>query len=85
MSATPFLVSACALVPALALSGLAACRGNIARRFAAAQLASTVTVVVLILLTFAIDQPSSIDLALTLVVLSLPASLLTAVFLERWL
>ena len=62
-----------------------ALRGTIAQRFAATQLATTLAVLLLVLLTFAIDQPSSIDLAIALVLLGLPGSLLVAVFVERWL
>jgi hypothetical protein len=36
-------------------------------------------------LTIVLDQASSIDLALTGAFLSLPASLLFALFFERWL
>lgn len=75
----------CALLPPLGLAVAAALRGTIAQRFAASQLATTVAVFALVLTTFAIDQPSSIDLAITLALLGLPGSLLVAVFVERWL
>ena len=39
----------------------------------------------LVAASFAFDQTSSIDLALTFGLLSLSATLLFAVFLERWL
>lgn len=74
-----------ALVPPLGLAVAAALRGTIAQRFAATQLATTVATFGLVVATFAIDQPSSIDLALALVLLGLPGSLLVAVFVERWL
>ncbi|MGH6876012.1 MAG: monovalent cation/H+ antiporter complex subunit F [Rhizomicrobium sp.] len=60
-------------------------RGKLPGRFAALQLASVLGVLILIEMTFAFEQPSSIDVALTLGLLSLPASLLLAVFVERWL
>ena len=40
---------------------------------------------VLMTLSFAFDQPSSIDLALTLALLSAPGTLILALFEERWL
>ena len=36
-------------------------------------------------MTFAFDQSSFIDLALTLALLTLPGTLVMALFLERWL
>jgi multicomponent Na+:H+ antiporter subunit F len=35
--------------------------------------------------SFSFDQPSSIDVALTLALLSLPGALVMAMFFERWL
>ncbi len=43
------------------------------------------SVTILTLLTFATDQASVTDLALTQVLLNLPGTLLMAVFLERWI
>lgn len=74
-----------ALLPALGVAVAASFRGTIAQRFAASQLATTVAAFLLAVLTFAIDQPSSIDRALGLVPLVLPGSLLIAVLVERWL
>ncbi len=54
-------------------------------RFIAVQLAGSVSILVMAAMTFVFDQASSIDLAVTFGVLSLPAALLYAVFLERWL
>jgi multicomponent Na+:H+ antiporter subunit F len=42
-------------------------------------------VLILTLLAFATDQASITDLALTLVLLNLPGTMLLAVFLERWI
>lgn len=83
--ALPWVAASAAMVPALAVAVLAALRGTIPRRFAGAQLASSLAVLALVMLTFAIDQPSSIDLALALALLTLPGSLLLALFVERWL
>ncbi|HTT81006.1 MAG TPA: monovalent cation/H+ antiporter complex subunit F [Stellaceae bacterium] len=82
---TPWLVAAIGLVPALGAAVIMCARGNAAARLAAVQLAGSIAVLLLVVLTFALDQPSSIDLALTLALLTLPATLLYALFLERWL
>lgn len=74
-----------ALLPPLALAAGLTWRGRPGQRFAAYQLATTVSVTILTLLTFATDQASVTDLALTLVLLNLPGTLLMAVFLERWI
>lgn len=86
MTFPPLWIAAfCALVPPFGFAVAAALRGTIAQRFAGMQLATALGVFLTVLLTFAIDQPSSIDLAITLVLLGLPGSLLIAVFVERWL
>jgi multisubunit Na+/H+ antiporter MnhF subunit len=48
-------------------------------------LISSLTMLVLIALSFALGQSSFIELPLALALLSLPGSLLMALFLERWL
>ena len=68
------------LVAALAMSW----RGPVGARFAGVQLAGSVGVVAMVAMTFAFDQASSIDLAVTFGVLAVTASLLYAVFVERW-
>jgi multisubunit Na+/H+ antiporter MnhF subunit len=68
------------LVAALAMSW----RGPVGTRFVAVQLAGSVGIVAMAAMTFAFDQPSSVDLAVTFGVLSVTASLLYAVFAERW-
>jgi multisubunit Na+/H+ antiporter MnhF subunit len=74
-----------ALMPPLVLAVAMSWRGRPGQRFTAYQFAGTVTVAILTLLTFATDQPSVTDLALTLVILTLPGTLLLSVFLERWI
>jgi multisubunit Na+/H+ antiporter MnhF subunit len=74
-----------ALLPPLALAAALAWRGRPGQRFAAYQLAGSVTVLILTLMAFATDQSSITDLALTLVLLNLPGTLLLGVFLERWI
>ena len=58
---------------------------KVSRRLVAMELATSLSVLMLIALSFAFDQASSIDLALTLTVLSLPGTLVIALFEERWL
>ena len=74
-----------ALLPPLAIAAALTWRGRPGQRFAAYQFATTMAVTILTLLTFATDQASVTDLALTLVLLNLPGTLLMSVFLERWL
>jgi multisubunit Na+/H+ antiporter MnhF subunit len=81
----PWLAAAIALVPALGGCAVVAMRRSLADRLVALELASVLSAFVLILLTVAFAQPSFIDLALTLALLSLPGSLVYAHFIERWL
>lgn len=82
---TPWLAAIIALVPALAVPFWIAARGHLADRLVAVQLASTITGVIMTLMSFAFDQTSLVDLPLTLAFLSLPGTLLLAIFLERWM
>ncbi len=82
---TPWLAAVVALLPALAVPVFAAMRGDAGRRLVALQLATPLTAMVLALLTFAFDQPSFLDLALALTLLSVPGTLAFALVLERWL
>jgi len=82
---TPWLLALTALLPPLALAVIMAGRGAPGRRLAAVQLSSAIGAIMLAVASFAFDQASSIDLALTFGLLSFPATLLFAVFLERWL
>lgn len=82
---TAWMLATIALVPAFAFPALAGCRGGTAGRVVAVQLATCVATLTLILMTFAFDQSSFIDLALTLALLTLPGTLVIALFLERWL
>lgn len=74
-----------ALVPALAIPVLAACRGGAGRRLPAVLLANAVMLPALMSFSFAVDQSNYADFALTAALLGLPGALLFAVFLERWL
>lgn len=80
-----WLAATLALLPPLALASLMALRGAVAGRLVAAQLASSLAVPALFGMSYAFDQPSMADLPLTLVFLTLPGTLLMAIFLERWL
>lgn len=80
-----WLLAAIALLPPVGV-GVAMCaRGPVGARLAAAQFATAVGVLLVVCLTFVLKQASSIDVALVLEILSLPATLLFAVFAERWL
>ena len=81
----PWLAGVLAMLPAFAIPLGAACRGHIGGRFAAVQFATAVATWILIMMTFAFDQPALIDLALTLSLLASPGTLVIALFLERWL
>lgn len=82
---TPWMLATLALLPAFAIPAVAAGRGATAGRLVAVQLATSVAVLLLALMTFAFDQSSFIDLALTLALLALPGTLVITLFLERWL
>ncbi|TNC12698.1 hypothetical protein FF100_13585 [Methylobacterium terricola] len=81
----PWLAAALALLPPFGLAVAAAARGSLASRLVAVQLATSVAVLLLVVMSFALDQPAVIDLGLVLAVLTLPGTLLFAMFQERWL
>jgi len=78
-------VSAVALAVPLGLPLAVVGRGSSAARFVALQLISSLTMLVLIALSFALGQSSFIEVPLALALLTLPGTLLLALFLERWL
>ena len=81
-----WLLGCLALLPALAVPVFIACQsGSTATRLVAVQLATSLATLILILMTFAFDQSALMDLGLTLALLSLPGTLLVAIFVERWL
>ncbi len=82
---TPWMLATIALLPAFAVPVLAARRGGTGARLVAVQLAGAIAALEFALMTFAFDQSAFMDLALTLALLSLPATLAMALFLERWL
>jgi multicomponent Na+:H+ antiporter subunit F len=82
---TPWLAACIALLPALAAPLWVAMRGTLADRLVAVQLAAAIAGTIMALMSFAFDQPSLLDASLTLGFLSLPGTLLLALFTERWL
>lgn len=81
----PWLAATIAFLPAVGVAVYACGVGDIHNRLAAAQFAGGVGAAVLVAMSVAFDQASSIDLALMLSLLTVPASLLFALFVERWL
>jgi multisubunit Na+/H+ antiporter MnhF subunit len=82
---TVWIAAALGLLPPLLLAVVAAGRGPAGGRLVAVQLASAVAVLLSVALSFIEDQSSSIDLALALALLSFPATLVFALFEERWI
>ena len=82
---SPWLAALIALLPPLAVALWVGLRAGTADRLVALELAATLTVLIMVLMSFAFDQPSFIDLPLTISFLSLPGTLVFAHFLERWL
>ena len=80
-----WLVASIAMLLALTLPAIRALSGSIGSRLVAVELAAVVTSLLLVCLSFAFDQPSFLDLAVTLGLLSLPGTLVLTTFLERWL
>lgn len=78
-------IACLALSLPLAVPVIATSRRLPAMRFVALQVLIVLATVILVLLSFALDQSSFVDLPLALALLSLPGSLLMALFLERWL
>lgn len=80
-----WLIAAILLVPPLAAPLFVAMRADCDNRLVAVQLASGLSALILAALSFAFDQPSFVDLALCLAMLSVPGTYLLATFIERWL
>jgi multisubunit Na+/H+ antiporter MnhF subunit len=73
------------LLPALAAAGALAATAGVSDRLVALEFATAVGFFMLVLGAVGYDQPSLIDLGLTLVLLSYPGTIAYAYFLERWL
>ncbi len=80
-----WLLASLAFLPPLIGGVVVASRGALGRRLVGVEFATAFTIFFLLAESFAFDQPSSIDLALTLALLTLPGTVLLALFLERWL
>jgi multisubunit Na+/H+ antiporter MnhF subunit len=85
MNASLWTAAALGLLPPLGIGVLLCCRGGEPMRLAAMQFTVAVGTLFLATMSFVLDQPSSIDLALAFAFLGLPATLLFALFFERWL
>jgi multisubunit Na+/H+ antiporter MnhF subunit len=59
--------------------------GEMPNRLVALEFATAICLFMLMVLSVGYDQPSFIDLSLTLVFLSFPGTVAYAHFLERWL
>ena len=81
----PWLIGVLACLPPLLAPIWVAVSGKLANRLVAVQLGTNVTILILVLCSFAFDQDSLIDLPLTLAGLSLAGTLMYALFYERWL
>ncbi len=81
----PWLVGAFALVLGFIPCGIVIARASVPDRLVALEMAGILAVSILMLLAQAFQQPSFHDLALTLALLSFPAGLVVAYFIERWL
>jgi multisubunit Na+/H+ antiporter MnhF subunit len=82
---TVWMLATIGLVPPASAALLSAGHGQAGQRLVALQLGTALVAMMLALMTFTFDQPSFVDLALVLSLLSLPGTLLVAMFLERWL
>ncbi len=80
-----WLIAVLALLPPLAVPAYVAVSRGTADRLIAVELATSIAALILVVMSFAFDQSSFVDLALTLALLTLPSTLVFAQFLERWL
>lgn len=81
----PWLAASIATLMALALPLGLCLRGSLANRLVGYQAVSVGTALLFVEMAYAFGQSSSIELALTLGLLSLPGTALLAIFVERWL
>jgi multisubunit Na+/H+ antiporter MnhF subunit len=74
-----------ALLPTLVAGLAAALRGPLRTRPLAIQFIGTIVCTVFVLMALAMQQPTYVDLALTLALLGLPGTFAYAFYMERWL
>ncbi len=77
--------SAAGLLLCLAPCAWVVCTGKTMDRLAALELSGTLSVLFILVLSMGFQQPSFVDLSLTLALLGLPGGLVFAYFFERWL
>ena len=80
-----WLLAALGSMLALVPCGVVISRGGRFDRLVALQLATSIVLMILLLLAEGYERPSYTDLALTLTILAFPGTLAFAVTLERWL
>lgn len=80
-----WLVGAGVLMLALVPCGIVAVRGEVMDRLVALELAGILAALIMLTLAEGLRRPAVYDLALALALLSLPAGLVFAHFLGRWL
>lgn len=81
----PWMLALLAWMPALLIPLWVAFQGRLMQRLVAVQLATNLTILLLVIAGFAFDESYLVDLPLTLAMLSLPSTVMFAVFIERWL
>ena len=81
----PWLIASIAMLLAMLLPTWTALRGSIGHRLVAVEMVALVSTLLLVSLSLAFGQPSFLDLALALALLSLPGTLVMTTFLERWI
>lgn len=84
-AAALWLIATFGLLPPLLAGVVGAGRQAAGARLVAVSFTTSIASLLLVATSFAFDQPASIDLALALALLSLPGTLLLAMFEERWL
>ena len=81
---TAWLAATIGLLPPFAVALWLCWRAGTADRLVAVQFATSAAVLIFVAMSFAYEQPSELDLALSLSLLSLPGTLIFAIFVERW-
>lgn len=85
MTSEPWTLACVCLVAPLIGAVWLAGRGRPTNRLIGMQLSSSLACLMLMAASFATDEASTVVVAVTLGLLSLPAGMLYALYLERWL
>lgn len=80
-----WLAAALAMLVPLAIAVAGLMRGTTAARLSALSLASGIAVIMLAMMSYAFDQAAALDIAFALALMTLPGTLMFALFQERWL